>query len=396
MKHKMSLKEWLPLIGMTISAFIFNTSEFMPIGLLTDIAKDFHITEAQAGMMITAYSWTVTLLSLPLMLLVCKIESKKLLLGTILLFGICQVLSLLSPNYMILMFSRIGVACAHSIFWSIASPIAVQLVSKEHQTKALSMIITGTSIAMIVGLPLGRVIGLYIGWRMTFLCVAVIAFLLFVYQGALFPKMEQQESFSLKELPKLLKNPLLIGIYLLNFLVATSYYTGYSYIEPFLKQVAGLKDGSVTFALTIFGVAGIVGSFLFSRYYEKNRYAFIRIVMICIAVALICLYPASISGYTVIIVCAVWGMAVMAYNVSFQSELIQCVPSSGSSVAMAIFSAICNLGIGCGTWMGGTVCTYGSIKNIGYVGGILAVIAAIYCISRLIGFMKKRERTSVI
>ena len=193
MKHKMSLKEWLPLIGMAISAFIFNTSEFMPIGLLTDIAKDFHITEAQAGMMITAYSWTVTLLSLPLMLLVCKIESKKLLLGTILLFGICQVLSLLSPNYMILMFSRIGVACAHSIFWSIASPIAVQLVSKEHQTKALSMIITGTSIAMIIGLPLGRVIGLYIGWRMTFLCVAVIAFLLFVYQGALFPKMEQQE-----------------------------------------------------------------------------------------------------------------------------------------------------------------------------------------------------------
>ena len=77
MKTKMTLREWLPLIGMTISAFLVNTSEFMPIGLLTDISNEFHMTEAQAGVMITAYSWTVTLLSLPLMLLVCRIQPKK-------------------------------------------------------------------------------------------------------------------------------------------------------------------------------------------------------------------------------------------------------------------------------------------------------------------------------
>ena len=74
MKTKMTSKERLPLIGMTVSAFIFNTSEFMPIGLLTDIAKSFSISEAKAGMLITVYSWIVMLLSLPLMLLVSKIE----------------------------------------------------------------------------------------------------------------------------------------------------------------------------------------------------------------------------------------------------------------------------------------------------------------------------------
>ena len=92
----MSLKEWLPLIGMTISAFLVNTSEFMPIGLLTDISNDFNMTAAQAGVMITAYSWTVTILSLPLMLLACKIEPKKLLLGTLTVFSTCRC-SLLSP-----------------------------------------------------------------------------------------------------------------------------------------------------------------------------------------------------------------------------------------------------------------------------------------------------------
>ncbi len=124
MQSKMTLKEWLPLLGITVSAFIFNTSEFMPIGLLTDIADSFHITEAHAGVLITVYSWIVMLLSLPLMLLLNKIDFKRLLLGTIALFGIFQMLSAFSASYGMLMISRIGVACTHSVFWSIASPAA--------------------------------------------------------------------------------------------------------------------------------------------------------------------------------------------------------------------------------------------------------------------------------
>ena len=69
-----ALKQWAPVVGLTLSAFIFNTSEFIPIGLLTDIARDFQITESQAGTIITVYAWIVTVLSLPLMLLASKIE----------------------------------------------------------------------------------------------------------------------------------------------------------------------------------------------------------------------------------------------------------------------------------------------------------------------------------
>lgn len=219
MKTKMSLKEWLPLIGMTISAFLVNTSEFMPIGLLTDISNDFNMTAAQAGVTITAYSWTVTILSLPLMLLACKIEPKKLLLGTLTVFSTCQVLSVISIGFPFLVVSRIGVACAHSIFWAIASPLAVRVVSKEHQSKALSAIITGTAIAMVLGMPLGRMIGLNIGWRMTFLCVAVISFVVLVYLAFVFPKIENTESFSINQLPELFKNSRLMITYIITFLL---------------------------------------------------------------------------------------------------------------------------------------------------------------------------------
>ena len=137
MGSNMSLKQWLPLVGLTFSAFVFNTSEFMPIGLLTDIASDLEISEARAGMLISVYAWVVMLLSLPLMLLVYKMEYRKLLLCTLALFIISHVLSAVSTGYAFLMASRIGVACSHAVFWSIASPLAVRIVPEEHRSLAL-------------------------------------------------------------------------------------------------------------------------------------------------------------------------------------------------------------------------------------------------------------------
>lgn len=386
MKTKMSLKEWLPLIGMTISAFLVNTSEFMPIGLLTDISNDFNMTAAQAGVMITAYSWTVTILSLPLMLLACKIEPKKLLLGTLTVFSTCQVLSVISIGFPFLVVSRIGVACAHSIFWAIASPLAVRVVSKEHQSKALSAIITGTAIAMVLGMPLGRMIGLQIGWRMTFLCVSVISFLVLVYLAFVFPKIENTESFSINQLPELFKNSRLMITYIITFLFATGYYTTYSYIEPFLQRVAGFPSTLVTITLMLFGVAGLSGSYLFSRYYDDHRFAFVQAVLFGFAGALGLLYPASINMYMIILVCAIWGIAAMAFQTSFQAEIIGCVSTAASSVAMAIFSAIFNLGIGSGTWLGGVVYTNTSLNFIGFVGAMIVLVAA------FISFIKFRSK----
>ena len=386
MKTKMSLKEWLPFIGMTISAFLVNTSEFMPIGLLTDISNDFNMTAAQAGVMITAYSWTVTILSLPLMLLACKIEPKKLLLGTLTVFSTCQVLSVISIGFPFPVVSRIGVACAHSIFWAIASPLAVRVVSKEHQSKALSAIITGTAIAMVLGMPLGRMIGLQIGWRMTFLCVAVISFLVLVYLAFVFPKIENTESFSINQLPELFKNSRLMITYIITFLFAFFYCTTYSYIEPFLQRVAGFPSTLVTITLMLFGVAGLSGSYLFSRYYDDHRFAFVQAVLFGFAGALGLLYPASINMYMIILVCAIWGIAAMAFQTSFQAEIIGCVSTAASSVAMAIFSAIFNLGIGSGTWLGGVVYTNTSLNFIGFVGAMIVLVAA------FISFIKFRSK----
>ena len=145
---EMSLKTWMALVGLTLSTFIFNTSEFIPIALLTDIGRDFGLTEAKAGMLISVYAWVVMLLSLPLMILVSRMEMRRLMLGLVGSFAAFQVMSSLSNSYGMLMASRIGVACSHSVFWAIVSPMAARMVSERHRSIALSLVATGSSIAM--------------------------------------------------------------------------------------------------------------------------------------------------------------------------------------------------------------------------------------------------------
>lgn len=378
MKSRMTRKEMLPLVGMTISAFIFNTSEFMPIGLLTDIAGSFSISESKAGMLITVYSWIVMLLSLPLILLVSNIDFRKLFMGTIALFGICQIMSVLASSYGVLMASRIGVACTHAIFWSIASPVAIRLVNEEHRSFALSMVVTGTSIATIAGLPLGRLVGQYMGWRVTFLIVGIIAFAVLVYMAFVFPKIASGEQFHVKDLPALLKNPVLICLYVQTILFVLGYYTVYSYIEPFMQQVAKLQNNVITIVLLIFGATGLLGSYLFSKLYDRHRFAFIGTVMATLLVWLLLLLPASKSLATMVILCAFWGITAMAFNVTTQSEVIRSVDEKGAAVATAIYSGLFNLGIGGGSWIGGIVCDKGAISYIGFVGAVFAVISVLF------------------
>ena len=378
----MNKKQWMPLIGMTIAAFIFNTSEFMPIGLLTDITHTFSITQTQAGIMITIYSWAVMLLSLPLMILASKYNYKKILLVTLFLFGLGQAISATSTNFLILIIGRLIVACAHAIFWSIASVIAVRLVNKDKREFAMSMIVTGTSVAMIAGLPLGRMIGLWIGWRITFLIVGIISIVLLLFQIHYFPNLKTTSAFSLNKLPTLLRNRQLITIYGISLLFASAYYTAYSYIEPFLSQVANLSNTTITLVLSLFGVAGIGGSILFSNFYNKNRKRFILASLFSLTLVLFLLKPSAVSIITLLLMCIVWGTSSTAFNVACQSETMLATDENTSSVAMSIFSGIFNLGIGLGSFIGGQTINWINIQSIGYVAGIISILGIIFYISR--------------
>lgn len=385
-----TLRQWLPLLGLTCAAFVFNTSEFMPIGLLTDIAGSFSISESTAGVMISVYAWGVMLLSLPLMVAASRFEFKRLLLCVVAVFATGQFLSAVAPTYPILVVARLVVAAAHAVFWSIASVMAARLVDARHSSLALSMVATGSSIAQIFGLPLGRAIGLAVGWRMTFCVVGAVAVAVLIYQAVVFPPMPAGEPFSLRELPALMRNRPLVSLYVVTIFMATGYYVGYSYIEPYLQQVAGMDAGLITMALTCFGCAGLLGSLSFTRFYDGHRRSFLAVMLAGVAASLALMRLSAAAPVLVFAVCVVWGLCATAFNVAFQSQIIDFTSADAGAVAMSIFSGLFNLGIGCGTAIGGAVVARGAIGGIGYVGAGIAAVGVALAAATLFPAMQRR------
>ena len=381
MDEKMTRRQWLALLGITVSAFVFNSSEFMPVGLLTDIGNTFGTSEATTGMLVSVYAWAVMILSVPLMIVATRLDFRPLLLVVVLVFFLGQVLTALSSSYWMLMGSRLVVACAHSVFWAIAAPLAVRLGPQRKRPLALSMVETGTAIASIVGLPLGRAIGILLGWRLTFGIVAVISAILLIYLLVLIPSVPGEEPYSISKLPSLFRNRGLVAIFILTALYAWGYYTGYSYIEPFLLQIGGFDNGTVTIVLSVFGIASIFGSLICSVVYPRFRMRFFKLITVGVPLALVLMTASVHLGiFAVFVVIAIWGMSSAAVSVVYQAGIINVSSDDEETVAMAFFSGIFNFGIGTGALLGGQVVNNFGLRNVFWAATILGAISIIYCL----------------
>jgi DHA1 family L-arabinose/isopropyl-beta-D-thiogalactopyranoside export protein-like MFS transporter len=370
---------WLRVIILTLAAFIFNTTEFVPIGLLSDIAVSFSMTAAQAGLLLTVYAWGVALMSLPFMLLTSKIERRSLLIITFAVFILSHALSAVAWNFGVLMAARLGVASAHAIFWSITASLAMRVAPSGKKAQALGLLSTGTAMAMVLGLPLGRMIGEWLGWRITFIIIGIMACLIMAMIYRFLPKLPSHHSGSLKSLPELFHRPALLCIYLLAVMVVTAHYTAYSYIEPFLQKIAGQSMNFTTLLLLLFGLAGILGSLLFSRF--TGRYPS-GVMITAIAVMLLCLLlllPLSFNKASIAVLCLIWGITIMAITLSMQVKVLN-MASDATDVAMSLFSGIFNIGIGAGALLGNQVSLHFGMENIGFVGAAFCALALMLCL----------------
>lgn len=375
-------RAWARVLGLALAAFIFNTTEFVPVGLLSNIASSFSMTAAKAGLIITVYAWGVALMSLPLMLLTNKIERRSLLIGTFVLFIVCHIFTAFAWNFRILLLSRIGVALAHSIFWSITASLAIRVGPEGKKSQSLSLLTTGTALAIVLGLPLGRIIGQYLGWRITFSVIAITALVILLLLIRLLPRLPSNHSGSLSSIPDLFNRPALVSVYWVTVVIVTGHYTTYSYIEPFLECVALAGENFTTLLLLVFGAAGILGSIIFSLLSNNHPTSLLICSTGSLMFCLLLLLPLSTNNVSISILCIVWGIAMTTISLSLQVKVLG-MAQDATDVAMALFSGIINLGIGAGALLGNQVSLFLNMEYIGLVGAVITALGLTICIFTL-------------
>ena len=373
-----TLKQWVSVCALAVGAFIFNTTEYIPIALLSDIGQSFGKPATEVGMMITVYAWIVALLSLPLMLMTKNIERRKLLLMLFALFTLFHALSFFSWNFNILLVSRIGIALTHAVFWSITASLAVRLAPTGKTNQALGLLSTGTVLAMVLGIPLGRVVGQYFGWQLSFLLIGVCAAGVMLVLAKNLPALPSQNTGSLSSLPSLFKRRNLMLLYAMTVLIITAHFTAYSYIEPFVLQVGGFKAEQVTIVLSLYGLAGFAASYLFGKWFAKSQRLFMLGAMAVILLSALLLLPFASFPYAVYALVFIWGVAIVIVSLGMVSKVLA-FASDATDVANSIHSGLYNVGIGGGALLGHYVTVWFSLSNIGIAGALLAAAGLAVC-----------------
>lgn len=380
---------FLRVFVFAFSAFIFNTTEFIPIALLSDIAQSFEMNVSDAGLMITVYAWIVSLMSLPFMLFTARLERKSLLIKLFLLFIASHILSVFAWNFGVLLISRIGIAFTHAIFWSITASLVMRVAPKDKKQQSLGLFALGSALAMVLGLPLGRIIGQELGWRITFAIIAFIALAVLLMLWKLLPLLPSKNSGSLVSLPLLAKRPILIGIYLTTLIAIAGHFTGYSYIEPFITQISQIEADITTLLLLVFGISGIIASFLFGQIHTQYPNVFLFSGLFLIVFSQLLLLPVGSNLYFIFMIMFFWGIGISAISLALQIRVLQLAPDA-TDVATAIYSGIYNIGIGGGAIIGHQVMTYCGLSKIGFTGASFVLMSIVMLVFIRIYVLKNK------
>jgi len=370
------LRAWLAVTSIAVGTFAMVTTEFLPIGLLTAIAGDLGVSEGTAGLMVTGPG-IVAAVTAPVVTIAAGSTDRRILVVLLTaLIVLSNVVAVLTPTFTIMLLGRILLGLCVGGFWTFAAAIGRRLVPEASGGRATALIIAAISVGTVVGVPAGAMIGELAGWRSAFAATAVLAILVLVGQAALLPNLPARAPVRVRDIFALFDvRRARIGLLVTAF-IATGHFAAYTYLEPFLQQVVGLRVSSLSGVFAAYGVAGLFGAFAGERALARSLRGGFAATVLLVATALFLAVLYGASPYFAIPLVVLWGFAFGAVPLGVQLWLYQAAPERfeiGSAMMVTVFEVALALG----AFGGGLLVDHSGIRSAFLAGGVLAVAAAL-------------------
>lgn len=380
------------LLALAVAAFGIGTTEFIILGLLPDLARDFSISIPKAGTLVTAYALSVTLGSPFVALAVSRWDRKRALVFLMGMFIVGNLLCALAPTYPLLLGARILTALSHGAFFGIGSIVAASVVPAEQRARAIALMFTGLMLANVLGVPAGTALGQHFGWRMAF--YALIPIGLVAGAGLLkFVPNQEPEIIHLRQEFRAVVRPGVQLVLSISTLSSVAMFCVLTYITPILETVTHLSPHAVTWVLVGFGAAITVGNLLGARLSDWSQiptlflgYGALLLVFLAMPFFLGSAVPA------IAMVC-LFGLVNFGAGAPLQARVVEQAhgaPNLPSTLNQGAF----NLGNALGATLGGLVLTRGfRYTQLPYASAAVTCITLLVIVAALL--VQRRDTAAV-
>ena len=373
-----------PLFSLLVisgAIFVSVSSEFLPTGLLPDMATTLEVSESRVGLLVTIFAFTVAITTIPLTRLTQRFSRKRLMVILLLVFAVANVLAGLSQTYEFLVFARVLGGLAHGLFWAVTGPYASRLVTRKQLVRALSITNAGGTVAFILGVPLGTALGHALGWQVAFFVMAGVV-LVFTALVALFlPDVDHHHTLTTGEigLPgyKDRTIPAVVAACILCIIIMLGQNTFNTYVAPWVLGPAGFDAGAVGPLLFVVGAAGAVGLLLSGVFGDKYPRGAFAAMLGLVGVSMLLLYLFSGTQVAVIAFLAVWGMAFGGIPALLHGRVLGVASPRIRDLASASLTVSFNLAIGAGALLGGILLDAFGVEVIPLAYAALVVVALV-------------------
>lgn len=368
---------WGGILAMSLCVFVLIASEFMPVSLLTPIARDLGVTEGLAGQGIAISGALAVLTSLTISTLAGNMNRKHLLLGMTVLMAMSGMIIALASSYLVYMAGRALIGIAIGGFWTLSAATAIRLVPQHQVSRALAIFNGGNALATVVAAPLGSYLGATIGWRGSFWCLVPVALVAFIWQCFSLPGMDGNKSQSSRgSVFRLFSRPVISMGMLACGLFFMGQFALFTYVRPFLETVTRVNTSGLSLILLAIGAAGFVGTLIVSKFLEARFYPTLMTIPMLMAAIAITLILTGHSVLVVTLLLGLWGMLATAAPTGWWTWIARTLPEDAEAGG-GVMVAVIQLSIALGSTAGGIVFDHLGWQSAFAMSGALLLSAAV-------------------